>query len=118
MLIFVYGTLKRGGKLHGWMRDIEFISEGFASEVDLYLPNKKFMYPFCVKEEDASGVYGEVYKIDNTELKMLDMVEGYPDLYKREEVTVTLTGGNKENCIIYLLRFDIDLNDFRTALKF
>ncbi len=118
MLVFVYGTLKKGHSLHGWLRDTPFISEGFTSKVSLYLPNKLFPYPFCLEEQDSNGVYGEVYKVDDKELAMLDMVEGYPSMYDRKEFSVTLLGGEKCECYIYVLNMTVNTDDFNSAIKF
>ena len=118
MLVFTYGTLKRGKPLSGWMKNAEFISDGFTSKVKLFLPNDKFPYPFCVTSDDSSGVFGEVYKIDEKQLEVLDMVEGYPDMYDRIEIEVTLTKGVKETCYIYVLNMKFNEEDFNSSLKY
>ena len=118
MLVFVCGTLKKGNRLSGWLSECQFISEGFTSKVKLYLPNGHFPYPFCIKEEGGSGVYGEVYQVDDEQLETLDMVEGYPDLYDRELFKVTLLGGEKCECLIYIMKGNVDTDKFNSAIKF
>jgi len=119
MLVFVYGTLKKGKRLHGWMEDIEFISEGFTAEVNLYLPNELFPYPFCKRSDgQCDGVYGEVYTCDEHQLAMLDRVEGYPSLYTRERIRVTLLDGKVVTCYVYVPAIELDVSKHEQCIKF
>jgi gamma-glutamylcyclotransferase (GGCT)/AIG2-like uncharacterized protein YtfP len=75
MLIFVYGTLKRGHSNHGYMRGQTFI--------DLAITEPRYRlydlggYPGMVLEAShGSNIQGEVWEIDAACLKQLDELEG------------------------------------------
>lgn len=99
MLLFVYGTLKKGGRLNSRLEDAEFVAEAKTSEKYIMYANDAF--PFVVKEEGPSVIHGEVYKIDERILSSADFVENHPRLYKREEVEVTLNDGSTVNAWLY-----------------
>jgi len=81
--LFVYGTLKRGGRLHHhmeargckYLRDIEL--EGFK----MY---DFGWYPGIIPGDGA--VKGEVFDITEEMLVHLDEVEGVPNWFRRERV--------------------------------
>ena len=82
--VFVYGTLKKGGALHGNLARSEFVGEAELSGFEMY--NVGGWFPAIVKTDNKDPkVKGEIYKIDDETLSRLDMVEGYPGLYQREE---------------------------------
>src|SRR4051812_9691216 len=77
-LLFVYGTLKRGGRNHRLLADQRFVAKvvtvsGFAV-VDLG------PFPGMVRE-GGSGVRGELYEVSDCCLDELDDFEGVPDLF-------------------------------------
>lgn len=71
-LVFVYGTLRRGGSNHFRMEKAEFISEararGFLYRID--------WYPGLVLDERGNDIAGEVYAVDPDLLSVLDVFEG------------------------------------------
>ena len=85
-LVFVYGTLKRGGSNHGHLADQSFRGEartipGFQL-VDLGEYPGLLPYP-----NDQDGVTGEVWWVDNAALARLDEFEGINEgLYRREPI--------------------------------
>jgi len=82
--VFVYGTLKKGGALHGNLAKSKFIGEAELSGFEMY--NVGGWFPAIIKVDDKdSKVKGEVYEVDDTTATRLDSVEGYPDLYQKEE---------------------------------
>ncbi|MBF0281944.1 MAG: gamma-glutamylcyclotransferase [Zetaproteobacteria bacterium] len=91
MLIFVYGTLKRGHDNHRWLTGATFIDEGFAHgtmyDIDGAYPGVIF--------GGSDTVQGEVYDVDAVILQSLDGLEGFDPmnlagaLYVRREVAVT-----------------------------
>ncbi len=85
-LVFVYGTLKRGGSNFHFMAGQQFLGEartppGFRLyELDGY-PG------MVVKPEDRDGVTGEVWSVDAAGLAQLDLLEGLAEgLYRRESI--------------------------------
>jgi len=98
MYIFVYGTLKRGFPSHYLLKNSIFI--------DYALTQKKFVmysngsYPLIIPDEvhEKSGfVKGEVYKVNENILKILDEFEDVPEEYVREKAEVLLL--NKKRII-------------------
>lgn len=84
--VFVYGTLKRGNSLRGLdrMGDAEFVSE--SSTVD----NKYNLwclgaYP-AVSVDGCNRIKGEVWEVDDAVFEQLDMIEGYPGFYNRQQI--------------------------------
>lgn len=50
-------------------------------------------FPYLIDAEGIGHyVEGEVYKINEEILAMLDILEGYPDLYNRHKITVESLG--------------------------
>jgi len=81
MLLFTYGTLKRGGYFNYHLNSSKYIGE--------YVTPPKYtlidlgQYP-AVLLKGKTGIYGEVWEINEETLASLDIVEGYPDLYDRK----------------------------------
>lgn len=81
--VAVYGTLKKGGALHGNMEAInaKFIKEATIKNQGMYNVG---WYP-AVIDEEGKTIKVEVYEVDDYGLSILDGVEGYPGLYQRKE---------------------------------
>ena len=83
-VLFVYGTLKRGGSNHGWLADQTFLgSARTAPGFTLYSLGE---YPgLVVDAADREGVVGELWAVDAGCLARLDAFEGVSEgLYARE----------------------------------
>jgi gamma-glutamylcyclotransferase (GGCT)/AIG2-like uncharacterized protein YtfP len=78
ILMFVYGTLKRGHGNHHWLADAPFLGEAELPDVVLH-----DLGPFPMAVPGEGTVIGEVYRIDAGALARLDRLEGYPRLYDR-----------------------------------
>ena len=82
-LVFVYGTLKKGGSNHHCLKDQKFL--GAARTIPgfrLYdLGGHPGMIPL---PEDQAGVIGEVWEVDAASLAQLDVLEGIAEkIYER-----------------------------------
>lgn len=89
MRVFVYGSLKktRGNHCVLELSDAKFIAE-CETVADNYLMYDFGCYPGVVPvEEGGTTIKGEVYEV--TALDRLDCLEGYPDLYYREEMALS-----------------------------
>ncbi len=101
MRLFVYGTLKRRGRLHHYLRKQQFIGEAQTiPEYMLFGIPDQYNYPmiYRVGPEHGVSVKGEVYEISESRREVLDQVEGYPSLYDRE--TIQLTDGTEATVYI------------------
>lgn len=84
--VFVYGTLKRGGSNHVFLRGQKFLGEArTAPGFTLYSLGD---YPGMVRAPgDKTGVTGELWSVDDDCLAELDRLEGLDEgLYERIDV--------------------------------
>lgn len=94
-LVFVYGTLRRGGSNHFRMEGAEPIADGRISG-RLY---RISWYPGLVLDETGDDIVGEVYSVDLEMLGNLDAFEGVSagetedSEYRRIQTTVTRADG-------------------------
>lgn len=114
MLVFVYGSLKRGGYLHDfYLKGSKFVGEATTTEKMLLAVPKKgnrVTFPALYKSLDNidknnyKHIKGELYHIDMKTLKQLDRAEGYPDLYDRQFIKVKV-GNKKLVAIVYTCNY-------------
>jgi len=98
MLIFVYGTLVRGGRLHRNMDGAEYMGDYILDGYGLY--NVGGRYPAIVPEK-GERTYGEVFAVSNEDIRRLDLIEG--DDYHRLTVTATNIATSEElKCRAYI----------------
>lgn len=81
MLVFVYGSLLRGGQYHHLIRGAP--CEGPARTAPLFTLVDLGPYPALVPG-GCTAVHGELYKADDALLQRLDELEGHPDFYQRQ----------------------------------
>lgn len=73
-LVFVYGTLRKGGIYHDLLKDAVLIKENYSlSGFRLY--DFQHWYPYMVKGDFKDTVIGEVYQIDEAMLQELHILE-------------------------------------------
>jgi len=99
--VFVYGTLRQGGTNHYYL-------EGASRKKDhIWLPGFRLydyeqQYPFMVYASLQDKVRGEVYRINEEQLQMLNILEDVQNkLYKLVYV-------EEENCFTYI-KYDDDV---------
>jgi gamma-glutamylcyclotransferase (GGCT)/AIG2-like uncharacterized protein YtfP len=85
MLLFVYGTLRRGGSNHGELRDARFA--GVAQTQPRYELVDLGGYPALIEGGQCS-VSGELYEVDAALLCELDRFEEVPVLYERKRIAL------------------------------
>lgn len=82
MKLFVYGTLKKGKPNHCVLGDSKFLGE-----LKMWMPYKMLSndwYPALVPSASIlNWIQGEVYEISPEISKQVDILEGYPSLYKK-----------------------------------
>lgn len=95
-LLFVYGSLKRGGYLAHALTDAHFVGEFITrkAKYSLFSPNDN--WPMFMKGD--YHVAGEVYKINEAIRNRIDWVEGHPQLFERALVKIR---GLKDRAYIY-----------------
>lgn len=90
MLLFVYGTLKRGERNHRLIADQRFV--GKAVTAASYRVYDLGPYPGLVRV-DVTGmnVSGQLWEVSDCCLDELDDFEGVPDLFDRRRVEIEHT---------------------------
>lgn len=96
-LVFVYGSLKTGFHNHRLLTDCGATPLGVAVTDGRYLLLKGAAFPFLIKPADlpnvdisawCAPVAGELYRVNDACLARLDQLEGHPEFYRRETITV------------------------------
>lgn len=104
LLVFVYGTLKRGFYNHGWLAHARLLGmgriHGVMHDLGAY-PGLEIPEGIMDMEED-NHVTGEVYAADALTLGSLDQLEGCPHLYTRRKVKLCAAGGTGEEVWTYV----------------
>jgi gamma-glutamylcyclotransferase (GGCT)/AIG2-like uncharacterized protein YtfP len=85
-LLFVYGSLKRGFRLHRHLQPGRFL--GAAHTEPGYALYRLDWYPGMVAEPGSGVVTGELYEIPEALLPFLDEVESVPHLYQRAQIEI------------------------------
>jgi gamma-glutamylcyclotransferase (GGCT)/AIG2-like uncharacterized protein YtfP len=84
MMLFVYGTLRRGQANHSQLADARFVAEARTEPrfelVDLG------GFPALLEGGDTA-VSGELYELDGELLARLDEFEDVPQLYERKQIS-------------------------------
>ncbi len=82
-LVFVYGTLKRGQRNASFLRQAEYLGR-HKTEPQFW------MYQFedypAVCENGRYAIHGEIYRVSDEQMQMLDDLEWYPHFYQRIEI--------------------------------
>ncbi len=82
-LIFVYGTLRKGGANHRWIKHSRCLGRWRTPpRFTLYDLGD---YPGAVRG-GRTAITGEIYRVDPPTLRRLDRLEDYPHLYDRVKI--------------------------------
>lgn len=98
-LVFVYGTLRRGG-----LRAMPAVFPGAKLVGTATVRGRLYdlgEYPGLLLGASASRVAGEVYEVDDETLGEMDAVEASDD-YRRRRVEVSLDAGVSSACWVYV----------------
>nr|WP_246438224.1 gamma-glutamylcyclotransferase family protein [Prosthecobacter vanneervenii] len=88
-MVFVYGTLKRGGSNHSWIEKQQFVAE--ARTAPKYRMYDLGGYPGMVRDDNGLSIEGEVWRVDEAGLAHLDVLED-TDGGEYERVKMELAG--------------------------
>lgn len=99
-LIFVYGTLKRGGSLHYLLRDAEFLGTGRTFDRHPMVIN---IIPYLIDVNAGHHIEGELFSVRAGELAAIDSLEGNPNWCRRKLRTV-MVAGDPYRAFIYFLQ--------------
>ncbi|PKR83386.1 gamma-glutamylcyclotransferase family protein [Heyndrickxia camelliae] len=101
--VFVYGTLRKGGANEHYLKGATCISNRCWTYGELH--DTGLGYP-AIKEHPSTKVFGEIYVVDDDQLKLVDELEDYEEggennLYDRIKRTVYTNEGETE-VFVYL----------------
>ncbi len=104
-LVFIYGTLRKGYWNHVYVENADAL--GFAKTIESDFIMRAHSYPFvCRAKADnkqiATKITGELYAVSDYELKKLDVLEGYPRFYDREQILITTNAGENYTAWMYI----------------
>lgn len=90
--VFVYGTLKRGGRNQHLLAGQEFLQE--ACTVPRYRLYNCGSHPGLVEDpERGIGVQGEIWRVDAQALAALDEFEEVPHVFVRRAIALEASPG-------------------------
>ena len=93
MRVFVYGSLKRGKKLHYVLKRAKFLGEAITCDKYPMIISKSGWYPYLIEKKGfGKKIKGEVYEISPKLLRMLDKIEEVPFYYYRKQIPVCFNG--------------------------
>ncbi len=102
VLVFVYGSLKRGFRHHAVLGAAPLVRE--ASTAPGYRLVRYGEYPALARDLGGTErVYGELYRVALGDLPRLDAFEDVPELYQRE--LISLDSG--EQAEAYVISADV-----------
>ena len=99
-LIWVYGTLKRNHGNHQLLEASTFLGKATSEPVFTMLHLGGF--PGIIRGGETP-ISGELYEVDDDTLKRLDRLEGHPNFYRREPITVRMDDGTVHEVEGYVL---------------
>lgn len=97
--VFVYGTLLTGERNARWAlgaRRVRATAKGTIYDTG-------FGYPAFVRKGETR-IEGELLLVDEEGFKSMDRLEGYPRLYRREEIMVTTESGRRKAWVYIMNR--------------
>ncbi|TWT00615.1 gamma-glutamylcyclotransferase [Planomicrobium sp. CPCC 101079] len=105
MKLFVYGSLKRGGKYHSYLGEATLVAEHAMADGVIY--DSGLGYPAAVLSEPGK-ITGEIYEIPDELWPALDDLEGYTggsatDLFNKLTITVE-SNGEQIDAIAYVAK--------------
>ncbi|XP_069122637.1 putative gamma-glutamylcyclotransferase CG2811 [Argopecten irradians] len=116
MKVFVYGALQKGqphSKLFNNTKEghYEFLGMGVTTEKYPLVIASPFNIPFMLPVEgNGNRIKGEVYDVNDVMLAALDKLEGRPNFYRRQLISVATVNGSIVDCGCYfLINFRRDL---------
>ena len=105
MRLFVYGTLRQGGTNHHLVSGSPYLGPATTTESYVIATQTSRSFPYIFKHPElyAIPVQGEMYEINQETVRRLDMLEGHPDHYRRQQILVTTPKGDAYACAAYIL---------------
>lgn len=98
--IFVYGSLKEGFERGHMFKPLEPRVPGKTVQK---FHMKRAAWPYIRPDSKGFPVSGEFCVVDDKNLQILDMIEGYPNLFDKRNIHVELDTGEQVSATVYIL---------------
>lgn len=117
MIVFVYGTLKRGYYNHELLLRAKFL--GLAiTKLKYPMVNTEGDFPYLINEKNHGRyIKGELFEIDTVTEKIVDILENYPHLYTKEDIDV-IVDKKEIHATAYFVKRKITYNDSELLEEF
>ena len=96
--LFTYGTLRKGFSNSHLLDGAKYV--GTAKTLEKYSLYESGI-PFVFKDQSVSHIFGELYRVDELTLTIIDRLEGHPECYRREKVQVVNEEGRNVTAWLY-----------------
>lgn len=96
--VFVYGTLIAGEHNAHWASGARRVGARAVGRIF----DTGYGFP-AFRPEGEGTVKGEMLTVDDEGLKRMDVLEGYPRLYRREQITVATDRGGAAVAWVYIM---------------
>ena len=120
--VAVYGTLRKGNSNYNhYLTKSKYIGQG--ETLNSYLMTCPSSIPFVHPEPNPSGsnIVVDVFEVNSSTLAALDMLEGHPHWYCREQTDIVLDSGESVRCWVYFNEMEDFvspyLSDYNTRSK-
>ncbi len=98
--VAVYGTLMAGERNERWAADA-LDRRPYTLRGTLYDTGRG--YPAFVPDDAGGEVKAELLTVTDATLARMDILEGYPTLYRRENVKTVLEDGFENEALVYVI---------------
>ena len=96
--VFVYGTLLTGERNAHWAKNAK--RRPATTRGTIY--DTGYGFPAFVKDGETR-IVGEILTVDDEGFASMDRLEGYPRLYRREEIFVYPSTGGRVKAWVYIM---------------
>ena len=99
--VAVYGTLMKGQRNEHWGADAR---RRVPCTIRGVLYDTGWGYPAFVPDDDGRNVAAELLEETPETLARIDVMEGYPRLYMREQMAATIADGKVIQTLVYVMK--------------
>ena len=96
--VFVYGTLLTDERNARWARDARRV----AAWTNGNIYDTGYGFPAFVKDGETK-IVGELLTVNDDGFASMDRLEGYPRLYRREQIDVFTARGGRHRAWVYIM---------------
>lgn len=98
-----YGSNLNSDNINSWCKNARIIGSSVLKGYKLSFKGSAEKYSYLTIEEDEKSVVPVgIYKLKNSDVRMLDKYEGYPDLYSKEYLDV-MVNGKVVKALVYVM---------------